>query len=78
MLLVGGVACNSHLRKAFKQTFEGESHTSSDRDPIQVYFPSPIFTTDNGAMIAAAGTPKLHNATGLDLELNASADLPLC
>jgi N6-L-threonylcarbamoyladenine synthase len=78
ILLVGGVACNSHLRKAFKETFEGESYKSSDRAPIQVYFPSPIFTTDNGAMIAAAGTPKLRNATGLDLELNASADLPLC
>jgi tRNA A37 threonylcarbamoyltransferase TsaD len=51
---------------------------SSDRCPIQVYFPSPLFTTDNAAMIAAAGTPKLRNATGLDLELNAAADLPLC
>jgi N6-L-threonylcarbamoyladenine synthase len=78
ILLVGGVACNRHLRKAFKETFEGESYKSSDRTPIQVYFPSPIFTTDNGVMIAAAGTPKLRNATGLDLELNASADLPLC
>lgn len=78
ILLVGGVACNSHLRQIFKKTFEGEAYASSDRSPLRVYFPSPVFTTDNGAMIAAAGTPKLRNATGLDLELNASADLPLC
>jgi N6-L-threonylcarbamoyladenine synthase len=78
ILLVGGVACNSHLRQIFKKTFEGPDYVSSDRAPIRVYFPSPIYTTDNGAMIAAAGTPKLQNATGLDLELNASANLPLC
>jgi N6-L-threonylcarbamoyladenine synthase len=69
LLLVGGVSCNSHLRKAFK-TFED--------DAVRVYIPSPIFTTDNGAMIAAAGTPKLRNTAMFDLELNASADLPLC
>jgi N6-L-threonylcarbamoyladenine synthase len=78
ILLVGGVSCNSHLRKAFKETFEKEFLSSPDRDPLRVYFPSPMFTTDNAAMIAAAGTPKLRSSPVLDLELNASANLPLC
>ncbi len=66
ILLVGGVACNSLLRKTFKESFD------------RVYYPSPILTTDNGAMIAAAATPKFRHPTPLDLALNASADLRLC
>lgn len=71
ILLVGGVACNSALREAFKRSFEEESG-------VPVYFPSPILTTDNGVMIAAAGTPKLKTPPSLDSELNAYADLRLC
>jgi N6-L-threonylcarbamoyladenine synthase len=77
ILLVGGVACNSHLRKAFKKAFEEEPQNRS-ADPIRVYYPSPVLTTDNGAMIAAAGTPKLRHPIPLDLDLNAIADLRLC
>jgi N6-L-threonylcarbamoyladenine synthase len=72
MLLVGGVACNSELRKTFKETFE------KGEPSVPVYYPSPIYTTDNGVMIAAAGTPKLRQPSPLDLELNAYADLRLC
>ena len=43
-----------------------------------MYYPSPILTTDNAAMIAAAGTPKLRKGAAADLSLNAYADLPLC
>ncbi len=75
ILLVGGVACNWHLRAAFKKAFAGEGR---HEDHIQVYFPSPILTTDNAAMIAAAGTPKLLQPTTTDLQLNAYADLRLC
>jgi N6-L-threonylcarbamoyladenine synthase len=78
ILLVGGVACNSHLRKAFKRVFEEDSKNRDAADRVRVYYPSPDLTTDNGAMIAAAGTPKLRNSLPLDLELNASADLRLC
>lgn len=42
--LVGGVACNSTIRNALKNNF-GE----------EIYFPSPVFCTDNAAMIAKAG-----------------------
>jgi N6-L-threonylcarbamoyladenine synthase len=72
ILLVGGVACNSLLRRTFKEAFEKEG------DSRRVYFPSPILTTDNAAMIAVAGTPKLRRGTIADLNLNAFADLPLC
>ncbi len=78
MLLVGGVACNSLLRRTFKRVFEEEPLEKLGSARVRVYFPSPVFTTDNAAMIAAAGTPKLRHSSRLDLELNASADLRLC
>lgn len=78
ILLVGGVACNTHLRAAFKQSFETAAAKKEFAVPVQVYYPSPIYTTDNAAMIAAAGTPKLCQSASLDLQLNAFADLRLC
>ena len=78
ILLVGGVACNSLLRSTFKKTFEAETQRIEGREPVQVYYPSPDLTTDNAAMIAAAGRPKLERAVSSDLELNAFADLRLC
>ena len=45
---------------------------------VRVYYPAPILTTDNAAMIAAAGTPKLGAAPGLPLDLNAAPNLRLC
>lgn len=72
ILLVGGVACNSQLRRVFKETFE------NGEDGSRVFYPSPILTTDNAAMIAAAGTPKLRRGACADFNLNAFADLPLC
>jgi N6-L-threonylcarbamoyladenine synthase len=78
ILLVGGVACNSLLRRTFTRVFEDEPQRIEGRIPVKVYYPSPVLTTDNAAMIAAAGTPKLQHAGPLDLTLNASADLRLC
>ncbi len=70
ILLVGGVACNSLLRRTF----------SDDLGRLaRVYYPSPPLTTDNAAMIAAAGTPRLSTAPSTPpLDLNAFADLRLC
>jgi len=76
ILLVGGVACNSLLRQTFKREFEKE--LQEEDSSVRVYFPSPVLTTDNAAMIAAAGTPKLCRNPHPDLQLNAWADLRLC
>ena len=91
MLLVGGVACNSLLREVFRRTFEDETPQRGDAAPIKVYCPSPVYTTDNAAMIAAAGTPKLRARLAMppmeplkndfplfDLALNADPSLELC
>jgi len=72
ILLVGGVACNSLLRRTFTEVFDEKG------EGCRVYYPDPILTTDNAAMIAAAGTPKLRRGDVADLNLNAFADLPLC
>jgi N6-L-threonylcarbamoyladenine synthase len=68
ILLVGGVACNSLLRKTMTDTF----------GPGRVFYPRPSLTTDNAVMIAAAGTPKFANAANFPMDLNAYADFPLC
>jgi N6-L-threonylcarbamoyladenine synthase len=78
ILLVGGVACNSLLRKSFQNSFGQTSGHSSIPASPRVYFPSPALTTDNGAMIAAAGLRLFQDSTSLNLELNASANLRLC
>lgn len=75
ILLVGGVACNRLLRRTFKERFESMSGLGRR---IPVYYPTPSLTTDNAAMIAAAGNPKLSDAPPLSLELNAYPDLQLC
>ena len=78
ILLVGGVACNSLLRKTFRKAFGEESIQPSGHARTRVYCPSPALTTDNGAMIAAAGSRMFRSSARMDLELNASADLRLC
>jgi tRNA A37 threonylcarbamoyltransferase TsaD len=44
---------------------------------VPVYFPSPHLSTDNAAMIAAAGTVKLLAGERSDLDLNADVSLRL-
>ena len=70
LLLAGGVACNSELREAIQQL--------AAELKIPAYIPAPIYTTDNAAMIAAAGYPKLLRGeyAGLDLSADLSLRLP--
>jgi N6-L-threonylcarbamoyladenine synthase len=44
---------------------------------VPVYFPSPHLSTDNAAMIAAAGTAKLEAGQHDALDLNADVTLRL-
>jgi N6-L-threonylcarbamoyladenine synthase len=69
LILAGGVACNSELRATVGQL-------AADLQ-IPVYIPSPIFTTDNAAMIAAAGYPKLLRGNYSPPEMTADVSLRL-
>jgi len=78
ILLVGGVACNSLLRKTFKTTFEEEPKRMEGREAFRVYYPSPMLTTDNAAMIAVAGLARLKaGGAARHLAIEARAQWPL-
>ncbi len=73
--VVGGVACNSALRRAMR--------LAGDTGEFPVFFPSPKYCTDNAAMIACAGyyryreTPQCyHQQNFLDLEAHANLAIP--
>lgn len=69
LLLAGGVAANSYLRKRLMEYCEEKN--------IKLFLPELIFTTDNGAMIAIAGYYKyLHKEfASLDVAPYASGQL---
>jgi N6-L-threonylcarbamoyladenine synthase len=69
VLVSGGVAANRELRA----TFEAEAK----RRGIEVYFPSRALSTDNAAMIAAAGYPRFLAGQYEDATLDPAANLPL-
>ena len=68
-MLSGGVAANSRLREAFTER--------SAEAGLRFYYPKPILTTDNAAMIAAAGTAKLLRGETADLDVNADPNMRL-
>ena len=67
MIVSGGVACNSGLRKA--------ARSAALRYPV--YFPTPGLSTDNAAMIGAAAFPKLARGEFAGLDIAAQANLAL-
>jgi N6-L-threonylcarbamoyladenine synthase len=69
LIVAGGVACNGALREASRQ--------AAERLGVPVYFPSAHLSTDNAAMIAAAGTVKLEAGERAGFELNADVTLRL-
>jgi N6-L-threonylcarbamoyladenine synthase len=67
LIVAGGVASNAGLRAA----------ACSSRLPFPVHFPSLHLSTDNAAMIAAAGYGKYRRGEFADFSLVARANLPL-
>src|SRR5207247_583301 len=69
VMLSGGVAANSRLREVFT--------VRTAESGLKFYYPKPILTTDNAAMIAAAGTAKLMRGETAGLDVNADPNLRL-
>jgi N6-L-threonylcarbamoyladenine synthase len=67
IFVTGGVACNSLLRRRFTDRCRG----------FNVFFPSPTLSTDNAAMIAAAGYYKLLAGERAGIALTPHASFPL-
>ena len=67
--IAGGVSANSRLRK--------DALAKAERSEIPVYIPRLSLSTDNAAMIAAAGFRKLAAGQIAAADLNAAASLPL-
>lgn len=67
--IAGGVASNSALREGMKLACEKEG--------ISFYYPSPIYCTDNAAMIGAAAYYEYINGARAGWDLNAVPNLKL-
>jgi len=67
--IAGGVSANRRLR--------ADSVARGEREGIPVYIPALSLSTDNAAMIAAAGLRRFHAGLRAGLDLNADADLAL-
>ena len=69
LIVAGGVACNKALREA--------ANNLGEKFKIPVYFPSPHLSTDNAAMIAAAGFAHLKRGERGGWDLNADVTMRL-
>ncbi len=69
LLVTGGVACNGRLRDAFREAARDAG--------LDLHLPSPRYTTDNAAMIAAAGFLHLERGRFAGSELSADPGLRL-
>lgn len=67
--IAGGVSANSRLRS--------DALARGAREGLPVYIPALALSTDNAAMIAAAGLRRLARGAQSDLAFNAQASLPM-
>ncbi|HXF43186.1 MAG TPA: tRNA (adenosine(37)-N6)-threonylcarbamoyltransferase complex transferase subunit TsaD [Pyrinomonadaceae bacterium] len=69
LVIAGGVACNSNLREL--------ARAEAEKLNLPLYFPSRHLSTDNAAMIAAAGYHRLSKGQNDGLEITANPSLKL-
>lgn len=69
LAIAGGVAANSSLREAMKRACE--------ENKLKFYYPSPIYCTDNAAMIGAAAYYEYKKGVRSGLDLNAVPNLKI-
>lgn len=55
IILGGGVSANSELKKQFQQACDRHCEEQGQSGNLNLVFPEPVLSTDNGAMIAIAG-----------------------
>jgi N6-L-threonylcarbamoyladenine synthase len=67
--IAGGVASNSALRAAMQEACQKKG--------VKFYYPSPIYCTDNAAMIGVAAYYEYMNGTRHGWDLNAVPNLKL-
>ena len=69
LAIAGGVASNGNLKQALLKECQKEN--------IEFYSPSPIYCTDNAAMIAVAGYYEYQKGVRSGLDLNAVPNLKI-
>ncbi len=69
LIVAGGVACNESLRQSSQQV--------ADRLKIPAYFPTKHLSTDNAAMIAAAGNFHLERGERSEMMMTADTSMRL-
>lgn len=67
--IAGGVSANSRLRR--------DAAARGQQEGIPVYVPAIALSTDNAAMIGAAGLRRIEAGASSDLTFNAHASLPI-
>lgn len=67
--IAGGVASNSALRK--------EMQAATQKEGMKLYYPTPIYCTDNAAMIGAAAYYEYRKGNFAGLDLNAVPNLKI-
>jgi N6-L-threonylcarbamoyladenine synthase len=69
IVVAGGVACNNALRMRLNHLSENEG--------LSVFYPSPEYCTDNGAMIGLAGYVRIISGEQADMSVDVRSRFPI-